>query len=136
MIIFFLSRNGNWLRAALVILVILVAASVIESYRQDRQRRLIYSHTTQTRAVGFLAGREAVLFHDKPPDITHAAKGGPYYYSMGPFFQRSGIRRVEHHGLDDNFRNRCPLTKRSADHRAGKECVSPSTSRGTPDKYT
>src|SRR3546814_10163611 len=57
MIIFFLSRNGNWLRAALVILVILVAASAIESYRQDRQRRLIYFHTTQTRAVGFLAGR-------------------------------------------------------------------------------
>src|SRR3546814_1715713 len=48
MIIFFLSRNGNWLRAALVILVILVAASAIESYRQDRQRRLISSSEKDT----------------------------------------------------------------------------------------
>src|SRR3546814_189019 len=30
---------------------------------------------------------------------------------MRPFLQRSGIRRVEHHGLDENFRNRFLIKK-------------------------
>ncbi|HYH56240.1 MAG TPA: hypothetical protein VD772_06480, partial [Anseongella sp.] len=104
LLIFFLSfflRSGKmtWLRSALLLSILLALSFALENRRMVKQRLLIFFSTGKTTAIGFLAGKQAVLLLEEP--LTNSV----YAYSIKPFLDSSGIKTVRRARLEQDFRN-------------------------------
>lgn len=96
---FLLSAKAVWIQAGLTLCMLLALSFTLEHYRSLRQRLIICFSTPGTTVTGFLAGKDAVLLHDKPLDKS------TYEYSIKPFLDRSGVKTILHAGLEQDFRN-------------------------------